>query len=59
LVATSGAPFSPKTTDKFAPQTLHGCLHLTYICQSVVINDVPKSSGNILRGDQRAGNIIV
>ena len=59
LVATSGTPFSPETTDLFAPQTLQGCLHLTYICRSVVINGVPKSSGNILRGHHRAGNIIV
>ena len=59
LVATSGAPFSPETTDKFAPQTLHECLHLTYICRLVVINDVPESSGNILWGDHRAGNIIL
>ena len=43
----------------FAPQILHGCLHLTYICRSVVINGVPKSSGNILRGHHRAGTIIV
>ena len=59
LVATSGAPFSPETTELFAPQTLHGCLYLPYICRSVVINGVPESSGNILRGHHRAGNIIV
>jgi hypothetical protein len=59
LVATSGAPFSPETTELLAPQTLHGCLHLTYICRLVIINGVPKSSGNILWGHHRAGNIIV
>ena len=59
LIATSGAPFSPETTELFAPQTLHGCLHLPYVCRSVVINGVPKSSGNILWGHHRAGNIIV
>ena len=59
LVATSGAPFFPETTDLFAPQTLHGSLHLAYICRSVVINGVPESSGNILRGHHRAGTIIV
>jgi hypothetical protein len=58
LVTTSGAPFSPETTELFAPQTLHGCLHLTYVCRSVIINGVPKSSGNILREHHRAGNII-
>ncbi len=42
LVATSGAPFSPETTELFAPQTLHGCLHLPYVCRSVVITGYPK-----------------
>ncbi len=59
LVATFGAPFSPETTELFALQTLHGCLYLPYVCQSVVINGVPESSGNILRGHQWADNIIV
>ena len=59
LVATSGTPFSPETTELFAPQTLNRCLHLTYVCRSVIINGVPASSGNKLRGHHRAGNIIV
>ena len=59
LVATSDAPFSPETTILFAPQTLHGCLHLPYVYRLVVINGVPKSSSIILWGHHRAGNIIV
>jgi hypothetical protein len=59
LVATPGAPFSPETTELSAPQTLHGCLQLPYVCRFVVINGVPESSGNILRGHNRAGNLII
>ena len=59
LVATSSDPCSPEITELFAPQTLYGCLHLTYVCRSVIINGVPESSDNILRGHHRAGNFIV
>ena len=59
LVATSGNPCSPEITELFAPQTLYGCLHLTYVCRSVIINRVPESSDNILRGHHWAGNLIV
>ena len=57
LVATPGAPFSPENTELSAPQTLHGCLQLPYVCRFLVINGVPESSGNILRGHHRAGNL--
>ena len=59
LVATPGAPFSPENTELSAPQTLHGCLQLPYVCRFLVINGVPESSGNILRGHHRAGNLII
>ena len=58
LVATSGDPCSSEITDLFSPQTLYGCLHLTYVCRSVIIHRVPKSSGARLWGHHRAGNLI-
>ncbi len=42
LVATSSAPLPPETTELFALQTLHGCLHLPYVCQLVVSTGYPK-----------------
>ena len=58
LVATSGDPCSSELTDLFSPQTLYGCLHFTYVCWSVIIHGVPKSSGARLCGHHQVGNLI-
>jgi hypothetical protein len=58
LVANPGDPFPPMGTDLFSPQTLHGCLELTYGCRAVNIHRVPESSGAQLWGHNQSGALI-
>jgi hypothetical protein len=38
LVANPVDPFPPARTALFSPQTLHGCVDLTYVCRAVIID---------------------
>ena len=58
LVTNPGDPFPPEQTALFSPQTLQGCLDLTYMCRLVVIHGVPESSGARLWGHNQSGALI-
>ena len=59
LVANPGNPIPPAGTDFCSPQTLHGCLELTYVCRRLTIHGFPESSHARLEEFNKSGALIL